>query len=256
MLYFLNSPAFEERARETVIREIEESSGGRASLDHVRWNLWDQRFVLQGLTIRGLEPQTDLPLARLESISAGVNLRSLLKRRVDLFELIITRPEFHLLVDASGKTNLPNPPPRGDTPLNFEVSIANFRIADGSALINDRRIHIDLALAHLASALSYAPATRILSMQLTYDGQLHLDNKPPIPYTMSADLDYTRGAVVAQRIVVKSGKSAVTLQGRINEVLTSNILGRLEYKGAAAVPFLNHFFPNESFAGFSEIAGF
>ena len=113
-----------------------------------------------------------------------------------------------------------------------------------------------MALANIASTLSYAPATRILSMQLTYDGRLQLENGPAIPYTFSANLDYTRGTVVAQRIDVKSGKSAVTLQGRINEVLTRNTFGRLEYTGNAAVPFLNHFFPKESLAGFSDIAGF
>src|SRR5437773_4805072 len=110
LLFFLNSPGFEERARKFVILAIEERSGGLVSLEHFRWNLWDQRFLLQGLTIRGQEPQADPPLAHFESISTGVNLRSLLQRRVDLFELIITRPELHLLVDASGKTNLPDPP--------------------------------------------------------------------------------------------------------------------------------------------------
>src|SRR5262249_31304279 len=80
-------------------------------------------------------------------------------------------------------------------------------------------------------------------------------NKITIPYTLSAKLDYTRGTVVAQRIDVKSGKSAITLQGRINDVLAKSIAGRLEYKGTGAVPFLNHFFPKESFGGSSDLAG-
>src|SRR5262249_40731746 len=81
------------------------------------------------------------------------------------------------------------------------------------------------------------------------------EDKPAIPYTLSAKLDYTRGTVVAQRIDLKSGKSSVALQGRINEVLTKNILGRLEYRGTAAVPFLNYFFLKETFAGSSDIGG-
>jgi translocation and assembly module TamB len=256
VLYFVNSPGFEERAREYIVREIEMRTGGHATLDHFRWSLRQQRFVLEGLTFRGLESASDPPLARVESITVGIRLRTLLQRRVDLFELTITRPDIHLLVDANGRTNLPNPPPQGNEKLNVDFSIGKFSIADGMAFLNERKVPLDLALANLASTLSYAPAAQILSAQVSYDGQLQLEDKPAIPYTFAGNLDYTRGTIVAQHIDVKSGKSALALQGRINDVLSKNIAGRLEYTGPAAVPFLNYFFPKESFAGSSKVAGF
>src|SRR5262249_31644806 len=153
------------------------------------------------------------------------------------------------------KTNLPNPPARQQTNADFQFSIGTFKIIDGDAFVNERRIKIDFALNHVNSDLSYETVNRILSMQVAYDGSLQLENKVTIPYTLSAKLDYTRGTVVAQRIDVKSGKSAITLQGRINDVLAKSIAGRLEYKGTGAVPFLNHFFPKESFGGSSDLAG-
>jgi len=254
---FINSPRFEETAKDFIVREITKQTGAEASLDDFDWSIRQQRFVLRGLTIRGLEPPDHPPLAHVESIQIGVRLRTLLQRRVDLFELIVARPQFHLIVDRNGRTNLPDPPvDREKEKLDFQFSIDSIRIVDGYALINERKIDLDLELANLSSAIKYAPATRVLSLNLNYDGKLWREQLRPIPYTLSADLDYTSGVVVGHRIDVKSGKSLIKLQGRIDDVLTPNLHGRLEYTGKADVLFMKHFFQKERFSGFVDVAGF
>jgi len=255
LLYFINSAGFQERARQYIIQQIQENTGGVATLDKFRWSIWDQRFILEGLTIRGLEPPTDPPLAHIQSVLVGVKLRSLFQHRIDLFELIVNRPAFRLLVDENGKTNLPNPPARERKNLDFQFSIGDFRIVEGSALINERREKVDLALSNVMSTLRYATVTRILSSDLKYDGTLSLEGHSAIPYTLSGNFDYTRGTIVAHHIDVKSGKSAIMLQGRIDDVLTKDLLGKLEYSGVAAVPFLNYFFPKEKLSGSSDVVG-
>ena len=107
---YLNSPAFNERVRQSIVRGIEDKTGATVSLAKVRWDLQMGRLVLEDLTIRGIEPQTEPPLAHIESITAGLNLRSLLKRRLDLFELQVLRPHMRILVSPDGRTNLPGPP--------------------------------------------------------------------------------------------------------------------------------------------------
>ncbi|PYS56222.1 MAG: hypothetical protein DMG13_00525, partial [Acidobacteria bacterium] len=261
VVVYLNSPAFEEQARRYIIREVERRTGGQASLKKFQWNFWQQRFRLQDLTIRGLEPEDEAPLAHFAQIDIGLNFRTLFQRRIDLFELALTRPEFHIVIGSDGKTNIPSPENRGGgngKPFNFQISIENFHMMHGSALVNERRLDLDFSVANLAGVLDYHTTREVLESHIRYDGvyDRSSESKPSIPYTLSADTDYTRGTLVAHRIAVQSGKTQVKLQGRINEVLNPNISGKLEYTGTVDVPFLNYFFTRETFAGKAAIAGF
>jgi translocation and assembly module TamB len=254
---YINSPKFEEQARRYIVREIERRTGVKASLRSFGWDLWHQRFRLDDLTLRGLEAPEEAPLAHFERIDIGLNFRTLIQRRIDLFELTLLRPDFHVMVGQDGKTNIPSPEPAEQKPFNFQISIQNFTISGGSALLNEHQVNIDFSLANLAGVLDYQAAREVLATHIRYDGvyDSSSETKSSIPYTFSADMDYTRATLVAHRIVVNSGKSELTLHGRINDLLSRNISGKLEYTGSADIPFLNYFFRKERFAGKADVAG-
>lgn len=256
MLIYLSSPGFKENARQYAVREIEKRTGAHVSMGRLTWNIWTQKISIFDLTLRGLEPAETLPLAHFESIEAGVSVRALWNRKIDLFELTVTRPEFHMLVDEKGNTNLPSPPPSNPSGrAEYELSIRNFRVAQGMALINERQVSVDFTLKNLESILSYQGNTRILTAHTSYDGVLDREGQAPIPYTFSGDADYTRGTILAKHFVITSDRSQIQMQGRINDTLTSKIAGKLEYNGTALTPFMNYFFPAERFAGTAAIAG-
>jgi translocation and assembly module TamB len=257
LIIYLNSTAFDRQAQRFVIEELQRRTGATVTLRTFDWSFWSQRFRLEDLTLRGLEPPEETPLAHFDRIDIGLNLRTLLQKRIDLFELTLTRPEFHVIVGADGKTNLPSPQRQAQKPFDFQISIENFNLVDGSALVNERKIKMDFALRNLSSALNYQGAREVLGSQLTYDGVLDRspDGKPSIPYTLSAEMDYTRGTLIAHRLTINSGKTEVKLQGRINDLLNKDISGKLEYTGNVDVPFLNYFFTKETFAGNADVAG-
>jgi len=255
-LIYVTSPEFKEKARQYAVRELESETGGRVTIGRLSWNLWTRKISLLDLTIHGAEPADGSPLAHIESIEAGVSLRSLLKHKIDLFELNVTRPVFHLTVDSMGNTNLPSPPPHDSAGrTDYQLSIEKFKVAQGAAFINERAVNLDFVLKNLNSDLSYQSITRIMTARLSYDGVLERPGARSIPYTFSSDIDFTRGTILAKHVVITSGKSQFHLQGRINDVLTSAIAGQLSYSGTAELPIMNYFFPNESFAGGSTVAG-
>lgn len=259
LVVYINSPAFDEQARRYIIKQIDQRTGGRASLDKFDWSFRRQRFRLEGFTLRGLESADQAPLAHIERIDIGLNFRTLFQRRIDLFELTLTRPDFHVRIAPNGKTNIPSPERRpGGKPFNFEISIQDFNLLNGSALLNERRVNLDFSLANLAGVLNYQGSREILETHIRYDGLIDRSSelKASIPYSFFADMDYTRATLVAHRIVVRTGASEVKLQGRINEVLSKNISGKLDYTGTVQVPFLNYFFTKEKFAGQSDVSGF
>src|SRR5262249_4045656 len=129
LVLYINSPVFEEQARRYIIRQIETNTGASVTLRHFEWSLSGQLFRLDDLVIRGLGPSSVPPLASIPRIEIGVNLGSLLQRKLNLFVLNVDQPEFHILVDEKGKTNFPSPPPRGPRKsFDFEISIENFRV--------------------------------------------------------------------------------------------------------------------------------
>ena len=256
---YLKSPAFDAKARRYVEQEIQHRTGARVTLNDFGWSFWSRRIRLEDLTLRGLEPSDEAPLAHFSRIDIGVNLRTLLQHRIDLFELTISQPEFHILVTPDGKTNFPTPEsqPQGK-PFNFDISIQNFNVVDGSGILNEQRVGIDLSLKNLTAVLNYQDTRQVLAAHLRYDGVLDRapDVKLAIPYTVSADLDYTRSTIVAHRILLTSGKNEVRLQGRINQVLSRSISGKLDYTGDVQARFLNYFFTEERFSGQAAAAGF
>ena len=258
---YLKSPAFKSRARQYIVRELEQRTGATVTLKSFDWSFWRQRFRLDGLTLHGLEPAEEAPLAQFKRIDIGLNFRTLLEKKIDLFELTFTEPQFHILVGEDGKTNFPSPdsePLRN--PLKFETSIQNFNLIGGSALLNERRVEINFSVKNLAAVLNYQGARQVLNTHLRYDGIFHrvasdTSDMRPIPYTIATDLDYTRATMVARSIALRSGNSEVKLQGRIDHVLSRYISGKLEYGGSVEVRFLNYFFPHETFGGKSDVAG-
>lgn len=253
---YVNSSAFDRQARQYINSEIARRTGAEVTLSDFDWSFWQRRFRLNDLTLRGLEPPEEAPLAHFGRIDIGLNFGTLFQRKVDLFELTLTRPEFHVLFGPDGKTNFPSPEAEDGRKLDFQISIENFNIVDGSALVNERKVHIDFSLRNISALLNYQGSRQVLETHLRFDGVFdrHAEGKPPIPYTLSADMDYTRATLMAHKMTIRSGRTEIKLQGRIND-LNKNIAGKLEYTGNVHIPFLNYFFTKERFEGNADVAG-
>ena len=204
---YLGSTAFHLRARQYIAEQIARRTGTQVTLADFHWSLWHEAFILEGLTLRGLEPVEEAPLAHFDRIQVGINLRTLLESRIDLSELTLVQPEFHLLVTQDGKTNIPSPPQESPRhPFQFSISVGDCKIRNGSALVNEQRIHIDFSVQNLEALLRYFDQREVLETHLQYDGVFdRVPNvEPAIPYTFTGDIDYTRGSLVAQQIRVSS----------------------------------------------------
>src|SRR5688572_2778291 len=254
---YLNSPQFNERLRLFVVQKAGEFTGTQVSLGRFHWSVKTQRLVLEDLNFRGTEAESDPPLGHIDSISAGIKLRSLLQRRIDLFDLQIVGPELRLRVDPDGRTNLPGPLPQVD-PLaesRLTVSIDSLKVVNGKAFINDRQTKIDFDVKDLSSDLLYRADTQTLSADVSYTGSLQNPGSFSIPYSLSSEFDYIRGTIIAKEAELTSGKSSAKLQGRIDKVFTPGIVAKLAYTGRLESTFLKQFLPQESFAGTATAKG-
>ena len=77
-------PHLKSSARSRIITEIEKQTGAAVSLKTFKWNFWNQKFRLEDLTLHGLEPPEENPLAHIDRVDIGFNFRTLIDKRIDL----------------------------------------------------------------------------------------------------------------------------------------------------------------------------
>ncbi len=252
VVYFLGSPDFDEFAEDYVVTQVEARTGGNASLEDFDFDLWSQQIQIEGLV---LERSFAGALLEIESIDVGLRLSTLLQRKVDLSSLTLVRPRIRIDVSPDGTTNLPSPPARPDTgPSSFEVSIGEFKVEGGEMTIDERRVNIDFNLSELDGTFEYSGGTGVLRGHLEYEGSLERNDRPTIPYGLSADFDHTAGTVLVRTADLTSGESSVTLQGRIDDVLRLG-QGTMDYTGTVALGFINYFFRDERLEGTVDVGG-
>src|SRR6185312_17541504 len=100
-----------------------------------------------------LEGPGEAPYLSVDKIQVQVKIVSFfshmtnsgLSSYVNLNSLRVDHPQFHLIVDKDGKTNQPVPkhPSTGTKPITdtlLDLQAGNMEVADGVALINDRKI--------------------------------------------------------------------------------------------------------------------
>src|ERR1039457_2950706 len=104
--WFLNSPVFEDIVRSRVIAQIQKATGGEVELQSLHWNVQRLEIEANGLTIRGLEPAGDVPLAHADRLFVRMRVVSFLNTNIDLSQLTLEQPVIHLIVKPDGSTNV------------------------------------------------------------------------------------------------------------------------------------------------------
>src|SRR5215471_1933963 len=144
--WFLTSPAFQEIVRYRVVAELEKATGGSVELQSLTWNVSKLEIEAKGLTIHGLEPVTELPLAHADRLYMRLHIISLVKADIDLRQLTLERPVIHVIMKPDGSTNVPEPKVKstGD-PLQqlFDLAIGKTELQNGMLLLNDQKLPLD-----------------------------------------------------------------------------------------------------------------
>ena len=169
--WYTTTADFQRRVGKEVVSVIEDSTGGRAELRSIQFNLWHLAVDARGLVIHGTEGPGQAPYLAADRLLVRVQLLNLLGRwsggaasHVGLNLLRVEHPQVHLIIDKDGKTNQPVPKhpststePVIDTLLDLKAH--EVELVDGVALVNDRAIPFDLAAKELNAQVQYLAKT-------------------------------------------------------------------------------------------------
>ena len=219
--WFLQSPTFHEIVRERVITELEKITGGTVELKSLTWNVSRLEIEAKGITIHGLEPAGEEPLAHADRLYIRLHVVSLLSYDVDLKQLTLEEPLVHVIVKPDGSTNVPAPKVKGGgDPLQelFNLAIGRAEVRDGTLIVNQERIPLDFKANDIGLVMAYQ------LLESRYDATLHvgkLDVRPPemrdIPATADAEFSVWRNRLQVRLLKLVSEKSSLELSGTVND---------------------------------------
>ncbi len=224
--HYSQSAEFHECARQFIIAQIEQATGGQVELQGVQWTLERLQFELDGLTIHGREAASEPPLLRAEQVRARVKWAPLLEHRISLHELSVLHPLAHVDVYRDGSTNLPEPKVRKGTPADqveqlLRLAMDHAELIDGQLLWNEQRIKLDGAAEQVSVALRYNSAGHHYTGEAKV-GAVHivLPQVEPLTLGMEAEFRVYRDRLEVPRLRVNEGHSWVEASGAVSGLNT------------------------------------
>ncbi len=208
VILFFGSRYARGSAADLLRGELSDALGREVAVRSVDFDLWSWHpvFEARGLVIPGPTP-TDPAVLRLALLRARISWRALAKRRLDLEQVDVERPQIYLRFNPDGSTNLPHlRRGQGNQPQRVAIAIDRLLVENGTFQYNERRGRLDLtaraiwarlgegedgpATAALPAAKPAPPAARenpALAFQLTaQDVVLALPDAAPWPLTVAA----------------------------------------------------------------------
>src|ERR1700730_4614751 len=106
----VHTVAFQHFVLEQIEQKVQANMGARLNIERmaINWRLFTVDFY--GIALHGKENSSQAPLFAADHMRVGLKIISVLRRKVDLNEIVLERPVTHLNVDRNGDSNLPQSP--------------------------------------------------------------------------------------------------------------------------------------------------
>jgi len=108
-LLIVRSGWFRELVRQRIVTEVEAATGGHVEVGNFSFKWETLTAKISPLVLHGTEPQSETPLLRVESVSVGLRVISMLERKVDLDSVSVDQPRVRIVIYPDGSNNLPAP---------------------------------------------------------------------------------------------------------------------------------------------------
>ncbi len=237
-LLYLSTDSFQSLVRRRLVEEIERITGGRAQVASIHTVPFHLQVEVRDITVRGREPQTDIPLAHVDAITARLKVSSLLRTELAFNRVILDHPIVHVIFYPGGMTNFPpraaNIAGQNAVEKLFALSIDHLELRHGQIIWENlpgkiQPIPVDFTARDTSLQMDYSFLGR------RYDGRLLLgqvDSKLPDckPFAWMTALEFTLGSDSALISSLKwnSGHSHFSATGQVTDFRHPHLQGPYE----------------------------
>jgi translocation and assembly module TamB len=240
-----SSQTAQEWAHRRMIAALEQATGGRAEIATFHWNLLDLEADAGGVVIHGHEAPGEAPYVLADHVAARISVIGLFSPHIQLRDLEIAHPAFHIVVYPDGSSNVPQPrtpgaPASQQIQTLFNLQAGHVSVVQGEFNYENRATEFDfqnrLALLDL-DARDVSLLMRYIPAQGTNPETYRIESgaaslsivrgkEKPALGSMQATLDLTRSAAYLRFLRVTSKFSSS--KNHAEESHTVEVSGSLE----------------------------
>jgi translocation and assembly module TamB len=214
----VNSPGFHEYLLAQIEKQASEATGAEVRVQNFALHVSRLAADADGITVRGNQPASARPLVQADQLRIRLKIVSLLRKKVDLSEIILRHPVVNLQVREDGTTNLPTPPKSnkdGSSNL-FDLGIRHVLLEHGEIYYNDIKTPLDAELHDLEVEIKGRLIGKGYDGKLSYrNGRVLYGNVKPLPHDLTAAFDATPSEFTLKHLLLTVASSTMELQGQI-----------------------------------------
>src|SRR5713101_6816623 len=214
----LRTQRFHDYVLAKLQQQASEATGGQVRIQNFALHLSSLTADAYGITIRGSEPRSRPPLVQADRLTVRLKIVSLLRKKVDLNEIILLHPVVNLLVKKDGTTNLPTPPKSNSNGSTnpFDLGIQHVLLSNGEIYYNDVKTPLDAELHDMQLELKSKFASKGYDGTLSYrDGRLQYGDMKPLPHDLKATFNATPSEFALKPVLLTVASSTIQLEGKI-----------------------------------------
>jgi translocation and assembly module TamB len=226
----LRSDYFRELVRRKLAAAVETATGGRVEIGALTLDWIRLRAAAQNFTIHGTEPPDKPPLFHAASVAIELKIVSIFKRQFDLAALDVAAPRVYLIVQADGRTNIPEPKvasPASRRPLEtiLDLAIGRFSLRQGVFEVESRgRTPFDVSGRGLALSLGYERAGRRYRGSLAVDPlNVNVAGYAPTAVNVAADLTIDKDRILIASASLRTGASQLRFSGAVENLAAPRV---------------------------------
>src|SRR6202451_1683249 len=240
--FYIKSSAFRQLAIRKIIEQADEATGGRTQIRALCFDLSTLTAHLYGVVVRGNEPSDASPLFQVDKLTVGLNIRSVLHRKIDLSELLIDHPVVNLLRNREGKSNIPEAPlsqSSGHANI-FDLAIGHIALTNGEVNYDDHKTPIEADLRDLKTDITFDASAICYRGSVAYDnGNICYGKYTPLTHSLNAKFSATPSRLSVESATLKVASSTVALHADVTNYSDPIVSGdydiRLHAQDLAAI---------------------
>src|SRR5216684_6326513 len=214
----LRSPRFHEYLHAQIEKQASEATGAEVRVQDFALHFSQLTADGYGITVRGNQPASARPLVQADQLRIRLKIVSLLRKKIDLSEIILRHPVVNLQVRKDGTTNLPTSPKSNkDTSTSmFDLGIQHVLLEHGEIYYNDVKTPLDAELHDLRLEIRCELIGKGYDGNLSYrNGRIQYGGTKPLPHNLTASFNANPSEFTLKPLILTVASSTIELEGQV-----------------------------------------
>jgi len=214
--FVLRSPRFQQYLLAQIETQASQATGAEVRVQSLALHFSQLTADAYGITVRGKQPASARPLVEADQLRIRLKIASLLRKKVDLNEIVLRHPVVNLQVRKDGTTNLPAIPKSNTSTNLFDLGIRHVLLEHGEIYYRDVRTPLDAEFHDLKVEIKSDLAGKSYDGNISYrNGSVLYGDMKPLPHDLNAAFNASPSAFTLKPLLFTVASSRIELQGQL-----------------------------------------